>query len=338
MVGACMVRHFTGNEKTFLDALTPDVGDAAASAGKSKKAPKPIEKHVARLTLIFDEQSIAERRDLSRGLATIEQQETVYIVSKNVFQAERKNRINYGGTSSGSVIGPIAVPSPDDQWQLKFEHKKRLFGAARVAVGGRTPGTGAAVGESMRGKSTNRGAEDMEPVMYHAKGEKIDEELLWMLDTKAKPIGLIIDGTPGDAGLAHIAAKKRIPYFGHCFTEEHATQSRSQVHKLVFQDFQTEGNPLYKPALVTLMQMVADPTEDGNGGTGGSGPAPKAKSKGKAKAKAGKGRGRGCGRARGHGGAAIAAAAADENGENGEDGEGEGDGDASEAPDSGAED
>ena len=249
-----------------MDAFVEDSGPADA------KRKTPLQKHITRLTLFFEENALQERRELTRGVATVDQLETVYIISKTALDLERKPRLNYSGTTAGSVVGPIVVPLASEQWQLTFAQKKALFGPHRVAVGGRTFGAGADIGDSQRGK-THRNPDDMEPVFFHAKGNKIDEEILWMLDSKKKGVARIIDGSPGDGELAHLAVKKRWAYKGICLTADHSTQIEARIPMKVFEDFKTEGSGLHRPSLNTLLQTLED---EGNTHP----PPPQAKSEG----------------------------------------------------------
>ena len=52
-----------------------------------------------------------------RGVATVDQLETLYLVTKKPLRLERKARLKYPGTSAGSLITPVAVPAHASLWQ-----------------------------------------------------------------------------------------------------------------------------------------------------------------------------------------------------------------------------
>ena len=115
----------------------------------------------------------------------------------------------YRGTTAGNSISPIALPSGDDVWMDTFAQKKLIFGNARVAVGGRTPGYGVATGGPAASKGKKREEDDVEPVFYHSKPGDLFEEMVHMLGGPKK-IGRVYDLTIGDGSNALYAIIHRI--------------------------------------------------------------------------------------------------------------------------------
>ena len=213
----------------------------------------------------------------------MDQCENIFMVSKEPLKIERKPRLKFGGTSAGSVLGPVAVPSHSSMWSESVSEKKEIFGPARVAVGGRTAGCGTGSSEGGSTKIKPRGNQDIEPVFYHSRGQDVYAEILYMFGTK-KGIYRIIDATPGDGNLAHLCCQMRIPYTGYAFTETHIRKLNKHLHSLVLTDFRTEGSLLYKNAYSTLVENIQP--ENGGGGSGEPESVPKPKAKGASKAKA----------------------------------------------------
>jgi hypothetical protein len=129
-----------GNEKQLLDAFIKPGSDDAEATKAASKSTKFLDKNVSKLMLLYDEESLGERKEVIRGVGTVDQLESVYLVSKNLLQIDKKPRLHYKGTTSGNTISPIVVPRHGDMWQETFECKKLIYGSARVAVGGRTEG------------------------------------------------------------------------------------------------------------------------------------------------------------------------------------------------------
>ena len=118
---------------------TDDV-QAAEKPNKAAKGSKFLDKSVSKLMLLFDEESLSERKELVRGVGSVDQLESVYLVSQTLLQLDKKPRLHFKGTTSGNTIAPVVVPHHTDMWQETYECKKLIFGSARVAVGGRTEG------------------------------------------------------------------------------------------------------------------------------------------------------------------------------------------------------
>jgi len=273
-----------GNESKFLEVFAVAGQENVPDNAKGKA--KTMEKTVARLMLAYDEGSLSDRKERTRGFATVDQLETVYIVTKAGLQAEKRDRLKFQGTSAGSLLGPVVLPTHACLWNETFARKKDLLGPARVAVGGRTPGSGVDVGE--KGVVTKREPDDMEPVFFHSKGEDVYAELLHMLGGR-RFIKCVIDLTVGDGSMAHLCAVQKIPFIGYGFTDFHVTFLRKHTEVLVWKDFKEEGHRNYKPSLAAIIEQIGgepiDEDEDDAKKKGTSKAKGKAKSKAKAKGK-----------------------------------------------------
>ena len=42
------------------------------------------------------------------------------------------------GTNQGTIIGPVVLPDPKDEWRATFAEKKKIYGKCRRPVGGKT--------------------------------------------------------------------------------------------------------------------------------------------------------------------------------------------------------
>ena len=188
------------------------------------------------------------------------------------------------------MIGPVVMPELSKCWRETFRDKKKIFGPARIAVGGKGPDDGVDVVKAKREDST------LEPVFFHSHGEQLHEELLHSIAVNFNSISGIVDFTPGDGSLAHLAVVHKIPYLGFCFTERHVEGLQKHLTRLVWADMQREGSPLYQSSLVGILEGLAEDGEELEEGEEEKSKKPKekaqekkkgrAKSKGKAAARA----------------------------------------------------
>ncbi len=182
------------------------------------------------------------------------------------------------------MIGPVVMPELAKCWRETFRDKKKIFGPARIAVGGKGPEDTVDVVKAKREEST------LEPVFFHSNGEDLYEELLHSVAVTFNSVSGIVDFTPGDGSLAHLAVVHKIPYLGFCFTERHAEGLQKHLTRLVWADMQKEDSSLYQSGLAGILDGLAEDGKELEEEEGGaSQPKEKAKAKKKAKAK-GKGK------------------------------------------------
>ena len=156
------------------------------------------------------------------------------------------------------------MPSLDSQWLQTFQAKKTLFGSARVAVGGRDADRddddldGDDEPVSKRGKPVrDRPLDSLEPVFFHNSSSDLWEEILHGVAPTFTSINGVVDFCPGDGVLAHVCLRKRIPYLGFCFTEDHRLGLLNWLTKLVWQDYTREGSEFYQNPLAVIMESVS---------------------------------------------------------------------------------
>ena len=254
------------------------------------------------LFVTYDEDSVTNRRTrLPSQLNSVHLLEHCFVVTKSGLDITNRKRLHFKGSTLGDTVGPVAIPATEDVWQETFANKKLLFGAARVAVGGRDGMSMKEVqdeDEEIEGvkkvkdvkekKAFVRNDADMEPVCFHGHGQHLTEEVMHTL-AKRELIKGVVDLTPGDGELAHLCITKRIPYIGFPLTDTHMIRLMGHLRSRVWKDVKTEGSEMYEVGLVEIMgQAEKNETEGQEGQEGQEG--------------LGDGAGRGRGRARGRGG------------------------------------
>ena len=147
--------------------------EADENARKKAKAAAPLQKVVQKIGVSYAEESLSARRDITRGWATLDQDETVYFVSHAALECEKRPRLKFPGTTAGNRITPVPLPGYDEVWNLSFKQKKELFGSNRVAVGGKT--------KNDPQKALVRPEEGLEPCFFHEQGDDLMAELLHTL-------------------------------------------------------------------------------------------------------------------------------------------------------------
>jgi hypothetical protein len=117
---------------------------------------------------------------------------------------------------------------------MPFDEKKKLYGPARLAVGGPTEGADDA-------KPRVRNNDDVEPVAYHAKPYALFEELDHGFQIKAW-----VDLTCLTEVLPMLCISKRKSYLGLCLTTAHVEMLSKRIVQSTFNAFFEEGHPLYQ--------------------------------------------------------------------------------------------
>ena len=151
---------------------------------------KPIEKKMFTCVYTFD--SMVARKQRVKGVATINQTETLLVATTTPLLLPQKDHKHYQGQNTGSVVTPIVLEPFERCWALTFAEKKQLYGKQRLPVGGKGGGDDEdddAVGdddddvpptvpgddctnEEVTATGDNqkrvRGASNLEPVSYHS--------------------------------------------------------------------------------------------------------------------------------------------------------------------------
>ena len=101
----------TGNKPAFLASFQNPDG-------------KAMEKVDTTYFITYDENSVAQRRGLTRGAATLQQVECMHVVSSEPIKLEKRNRKHFPFASNfGNMIGPISLPPLSEMWQVKAADK-----------------------------------------------------------------------------------------------------------------------------------------------------------------------------------------------------------------------
>lgn len=101
-----------------------------------------VKKSNRQITLMVGESSMTDRLEKTRGFASLNQLQTLNVVTKNALQLNVHDRLYCdGSTNRGNVVGPLALDAlddPDATWCLKTKDKFSLFGkhGPRIPVGG----------------------------------------------------------------------------------------------------------------------------------------------------------------------------------------------------------
>jgi hypothetical protein len=171
-------------------------------------------------------------------------------------QVPNRARLKFPGTTAGDLIGPVVMPELSSCWHETFREKRKIFGSARIAVGSKCSEDDVPVVKAKREDSTS------EPVFFHSHGEQLHEELLHGIAVNYTSISGIVDFTPGDGGLAHVAIVRKIPYLGFVFTERHAEGLQKHLTRLIWADFQREDSSLYQSGLVGILEGLGEDGEE----------------------------------------------------------------------------
>lgn len=206
-----------------------------------KKGDAPVQRCERTMMVIYDEDSIMERRE-RRNTHAIKQSENIHLLMPpSSLKVLKKARINYTGTNRGDVIYGVKMPSFDSIWRMTVGEKKLLFGKHRVPVGGQAP-----EGTEPEGRRPDASEE---PAFYHAGPWSLDEELVHDFS-----VGGINDLTAGDGSLAMISIRKNLPYVGLTFSEYHSKKLIERLEALTFESMQNPKDPLYSNELVKLIK------------------------------------------------------------------------------------
>ena len=221
--------------------------EAALLKPFSKAGEKAMTKERQTLYVIYEEASLSARRGAVRGMATIQQVEFVHIVSKSVVEGEERKRTHYAGTTHGDTLGPVTLPDPKTLWLLPFGDKKKLYGHARMDVGGPTPGAEGS-------QAPQRFADSLEPVGYHTKPEHLYDELDVAYGAKGW-----LDLTALDETIALMCIKKRKPYFGCVLTQFHLEALTHRIMAKIIELFTVESSGITQPELIAKLPASKQP-------------------------------------------------------------------------------
>jgi hypothetical protein len=241
----------------FGEAVGDDIPDGdlyfvmdGGKTGNQQDLLKPFAskpKSVKIFTLWRDEDSMIQRlQRVKGGIATYRQEEHLYIVSASTPALKPTKFQHYKGSTAGSMIGPIIMPSSDALWTRPWPVKKEIFTAANmIAVGGRVDDEE----DDLAVKAKPRAKDTIEPVFFHALPQTFYSELLGAI-----PLAGVLDLCPGDGALALAAYKRGICYTGLCFSDTHKQQLQAHIERSIFQAMSDVNDLIYEPRLVASLR------------------------------------------------------------------------------------
>ena len=241
----------------FGEAVGDDIPDGdlyfvmdGGKTGNQQDLLKPFAskpKSVKIFTLWRDEDSMIQRlQRVKGGIATYRQEEHLYIVSASTPALKPTKFQNYKGSTAGSMIGPIIMPSLDGLWTRSWPVKKEIFTAANmIAVGGRVDDDE----DDSTVKAKPRDKDTIEPVFFHALPQTFYNEILGAI-----PLAGVVDLCPGDGALALAAYKRGICYTGLCFSDAHKHQLQAHIERSIFQAMSDVNDLIYEPRLVASLR------------------------------------------------------------------------------------
>ena len=288
-----------GNENDICNVfkyLAPKVDDKEnkKDADATKMVTKNMEKNKKTFYVFYEEESLNQRRERSRGIGSVDQTEWVHVFTKKVLDGTSKDNVKFTGTTAGNVIGPVGMLDYEKVWRATYEQKKVIFGDARVAVGGtgtegalEDDGDAELAGTSKPARRRVRQLSDVEPVFFHNINPAFLEEMVHILIDKKDQLQGLVDFTASDGPLALYALRNNVKYLGFCHTDKHVDGLYKWLTKVMWDDMKTPGNINYEPRLNALLEEMGKEDEgvdDDDSGAGGAAE-PKANTKAKGKRK-----------------------------------------------------
>ena len=225
------------------------------------------------LLIAYTEDSLASRKQRVRGTGTLKQVETCLVLSSKKLTLPVRTRKHFQGSSNGDLLLGVEWPKLAEEWHVKWQEKKEMLGKKHlVPVGGKTA-------DDAGDRTSNRAANELEPMCYHSLPLAFYEEILHGYYAK-----MVVDMTPSDARFAWACLRTRTGYVGICFTEAHVRGLENRLLELLKEDVVDPNSPLFSAAYSEAVGLKKTPSQ------GSGGPDPKAKPQAKPK---GRGRGRG---------------------------------------------
>ena len=182
--------------------------------------------------VIMNEDSLKQRRKLTRGVASLKQVETLHVIAcSNLCLPDRPGK-HYPGSNKGTALGPVVLANPDEEWKATVKEKGLIYGKRwRIAVGGKTEGSSA----------EKRIDTDREPVFFWSYPHLFYEELLHRFFGRA-----VFDMTPGPGAFGEACLKNSTGYFCFAMTEVHATCLQDRFELAALRFMTESGNTHYQ--------------------------------------------------------------------------------------------
>ena len=89
-----------------------------------------------KVTIIKDEKSVRERKNKSRGAASVKQSLGMTVVSTGPLNLPERQSLHYAGQTN--KLGPVKLRCVEDEWSCTVSEKRALYGKKfRIPVGGK---------------------------------------------------------------------------------------------------------------------------------------------------------------------------------------------------------
>ena len=225
--------------------------------------------------ILYPEEGVVDSLDHSaRGAATVDQLETIHIVTRSALRVQKRNRVAGPGTTSGTGMSHIPLGRRDEVWKMTFEKKKEVYGSDHRPLPGNAGGASERV---------VRRDDDVEPVTYWPRSRVYYKELL------NYDVQFVLDCTPLVPLFGLECIVQGIPYCALAFTEVHAQALREYFLSGVFAEMREEKSAIFRADLArvfsdasktkptTAAPFTPTPPQEAGSGAGGPGsPAPPA--------------------------------------------------------------
>jgi len=210
-----------------------NTADTESTSRRSSKGP---DVNVKRVSLVFDETSILQKRERQKN-EHVTQTSAMFLVTVNGVKVPRKDYTLYKGFSNrGDAISPIVLQTTG-QFLVPAKDKKAIWGPHRLSVGGTTPPDDA---------SAAAATEASEPVCFHGLPAAFYKDVF-----EAHSVSGICDLTVGGATATEAALALKLPYFGVCPTELHALKAMDFLADRMLTMMTDQASNFYDPEMVT---------------------------------------------------------------------------------------
>ena len=89
---------------------------------------KITDKTSRNLNVVYSEEALDKRREISRGFMTISHIEKVVAVSRETPKLGKRPNIHFSGTTTGDSIYGVGLPEAKDGWVVNHKVNKAMFG------------------------------------------------------------------------------------------------------------------------------------------------------------------------------------------------------------------
>ncbi|CAK0890745.1 unnamed protein product [Prorocentrum cordatum] len=229
---------------------------------KIVKALSPMKLDVTKRYAMFSQESLEKRLNRMHGNHTLEQMETVLLLSSEmpIFKIGPR-KLSPKATTRGYVIGPLDVADWSDKdatWTVPWSDKKAMYSTENLPLPGGNCGV-----EHKKDKATK--ASDLVPAFWHEGPPALATEVAHLPQATS-----IIDLTPGSGHWAMYAVRKQIPYLGVCFTDAHVELLYSKLRSRILSAAMDANDlDLYdvnlSPLVTYTRKDATTPTKDSSG-------------------------------------------------------------------------